>query len=101
MEDGTGDDAAVPGGDIGVGVDRGDLQGADEGSTPGSESASSDSIVIAVTLLPPGLAGDSRASPVFSLNAWDVFSKLRGKPMSNHNPVTVSFCKNRPEGDWL
>ena len=99
MEEGTGDDVAVPGGEIGVGVDLGDLLGSTDGWTPGSESVSSDNIVNAVTLLPPGLAGDSKASPVFSLNAWDVFSKLRGKPISNHNPVTESFCKKRPGGD--
>ena len=96
MAEGIGDDVAVPGGDTGVGVDGGVLLATAEGCTPGSENVSSDSIVIAVTLLPPGLAGDSRVIPVFSLNACEVFSKLRGKPISNHKPETESFCKNRP-----
>lgn len=96
MADGTGDDDAVPGGETGVGVDGGVLLAAVEGWTPGSENVSSDNIVIAVTLLPPGLAGDSRVIPVFSLSACEVFSKLRGKPISNHKPVTESFCRKRP-----
>jgi hypothetical protein len=71
--------------------------------TPGSEKVSSVAIVTAVKELPPGLAGVSGwlSFCVFSRNACEVFSKLRGSPMSNQKPVCGSFCRNLPGGSWL
>lgn len=37
----------------------------------------------------------------FSRNAWEVFSKLLGTPMSYHNPVFKSFARKRPGGSVL
>lgn len=34
----------------------------------------------------------------FSRKACAVFSKLLGKPMSSHKPVTLSLAKKRPGG---
>ena len=81
----------------GLREDRGDMGGdlvLAVTEEPGSDKVSSASDVLVAVLATDGAA----ELVVFSRRAWEVFSRLRGMPISHHRPDWASFCKNRPGG---